>query len=516
MKSRILWRWTVQSVLLVACVAVASHQVRGQGGLRESLERLDIDQDGKLDSDEITPLARPFIERIARARRLSLDRPVRIDSLQEAARVYFAIQNGISDDRVRYEGEKSIKTFELEDDDPVIPEFGLPFVKYATIKDDLDEAEDTLRRNDRNRDGFIDRDEAARSRWTHRNPFEMDLNKDDRLSRLELAQRYARRRLLSDSVNELMQKSRRTGNDISPSESDNDRDDRYGWWRRSGSRAYLASSVIDRFDLNRNGRLESNEAKDMGFPTSQIDVNRDNEVTREELEAFLADKQTDSGDESEGVPGWFYELDSDQDAQVAMSEFTDEWTPDKLQEFAALDRNDDGLLTRTEVAQSKAMMGGSYRNSSAEMLPPRKTIISEIEVTDDFVIGDLNVQLSITHSNVEHLDAHLTGPGGERIELFTEIGGRGNNFEETVFDDEAERPIIKAQPPYQGNFQPEGRSRGQPGLSSFNGQNATGVWQLVIRGTRSDRFGVLHDWSLVFRPRETLLDKPAVAAADSE
>ena len=86
-------------VLLLAVLCVGN-AVYGQAGLRESLERLDTNEDGEIEPDEITPLARPFLEKIAESRRMSLDRPNRIDKLQEASRIYHAIQNGVADDRV--------------------------------------------------------------------------------------------------------------------------------------------------------------------------------------------------------------------------------------------------------------------------------------------------------------------------------------------------------------------------------------------------------------------------------
>ena len=127
------------------------------------------------------------------------------------------------------------------------------------------------------------------------------------------------------------------------------------------------------------------------------------------------------------------------------------------------------------------------------------------------MIGDLDLQLSITHSNIGYLDATLTGPDGQRIELFSEIGGSGNNFEETRFDDQAEYPINKARPPFQGTFLPMAQIKRQPSLSHYVGKNAKGIWQLVIRGTRSDRFGMLHNWRLIIKPREDILQGPSAA-----
>jgi subtilisin-like proprotein convertase family protein/Ca2+-binding EF-hand superfamily protein len=373
-----------------------------------------------------------------------------------------------------------------------------------------------LGRYDRNDDGFIDRNEAARARWTHRNPFAADLNKDDRLSRLELTQRYARRRQLSNDSDELRQKAWRTGSGIRTSGRDEDeRREESQWGRRGGSRYWLTASVLGRFDRNRNGRLEGDEAQGLGIPVSRIDADLDGELSREELYSFLSALQDEAGEQLKGLPSWFYELDADRDGQVAMSEFATEWTAEKLEEFAALDTNDDGFLAVSEVVQSKAMMGGSYSNDTAQVLPPKNTVISEIEVSDDFVIADLNVQLSITHTNVSSLDAYLTGPDGQRIELFTEVGGSGDHFEETIFDDQARAPITKSKSPFKGSYLPEALLKRQPSLSHFNGKNIKGVWQLVIRGTRNERFGMLHSWTLIAKPQDNMLDN-APAADDAE
>lgn len=445
---------------------------------------------------------------------MSLDRPIEIDKLREAARIYYSINNGANGRDVDPEGESTVRPFGPDSEQPMVPEFGLAEIKYPYWQEDLEEANQTLRRYDRNDDGKIDRREAERAKWTHRDPFDDDLDKDDQLSRMELVQRYARRRLLSDASDELVRKARRTGTGVRPSTHNEERRDESEWSRKGGNSHWLTASVLSRFDANKNGRLEVQEAQSLGIPAGQIDVNRDGELSRNELHALLDEMQRAVGDSSNALPGWFYELDQNRDGQVAMSEFSSDWTADKVTEFDLLDSNGDGLLTAPEVAGSKAMVGGSYRNTNAEVLPPSKTIISEINIDDDFLIGDLDVQLSITHSNVGFLDAYLTGPDGQRIELFTEVGGGGDHFDQTVFDDQAREPIIKARPPFEGRYLPEGLLKRQPGLSHFNGKNAKGVWQLVVRGTRSERFGMLHSWGLITRPREAMTGTSAVARQD--
>ncbi len=509
-------RLTVRSVVAATLLVITmAGSGLGQSGLRESLERLDVDDNGSIDPDEITPLARPYLERIAPSRRLSLNKSNRIEAFQEAARIYYAVNNGVSGADVEPSMNNTIQPFRPDDTQPLVPEFGLSQVKYPYTQEDLDDADRALRRSDRNDDGQIDRREAERSQWTHRDPFEMDLDQNGKLSRLELAQRYARRRLLSAASDELVRKARRVGSGIRPVTSEErPREDRSRWWREGGSRYYLTASVLGRFDRNKNGRLDASEVTELGIPAGLIDVDRDGQLSRDELQAFLVEKQDEAGDSAEGLPGWFYELDLNRDGQVEMAEFAQDWSVATLSEFRRLDRNEDGLLTGGEVATSRAVMGGSFNNTSAEILPPHKTIISEIEIEDDFIIGDLNLELSITHSHVEYLDGYLTGPDGQRIELFTGIGGSGDHFSETRFDDQSRYPITKARPPYSGTFLPEGVVKKQPGLGHFNGQSAAGVWQLVIRATRSDRFGMLHGWSLMFRPEEEMVGSAAAPQSD--
>ncbi len=49
-----------------------------------------------------------------------------------------------------------------------------------------------------------------------------------------------------------------------------------------------------------------------------------------------------------GLPDWFLEKDVDGDGQITMAEFTTNWTPDKVAEFARYDLNHDGIITAAE------------------------------------------------------------------------------------------------------------------------------------------------------------------------
>lgn len=102
-----------------------------------------------------------------------------------------------------------------------------------------------------------------------------------------------------------------------------------------------------------------------------------------------------------------------------------------------------------------------------------------IEIPDHFTIADLDISITVTHTKVFDLKIFLQSPAGTRLCLnmynFDEYFD-GENYTQTVFDDEAEIPIEQAQPPFTGQFRPESGTL----LSSFDGQDAFGAWRLQI------------------------------------
>ena len=65
------------------------------------------------------------------------------------------------------------------------------------------------------------------------------------------------------------------------------------------------------------------------------------------------------------------------------------------------------------------------------------TVTSTLTIPDSLTIDDVNVELDITHSSDQDLDVFLIAPDGTRVELFTDVGGNGNDFSGTKLDDEA-------------------------------------------------------------------------------
>ncbi len=97
-----------------------------------------------------------------------------------------------------------------------------------------------------------------------------------------------------------------------------------------------------------------------------------------------------------------------------------------------------------------------------------------ITVPDTGSATDVNMNLDIEHTHVSDLDLFLIGPDSTRVELFSGVGGSGNNFAGTILDDEALTPITAGSAPFSGSFQPE------EALSTFNGRAISGTWTLEV------------------------------------
>ena len=98
-----------------------------------------------------------------------------------------------------------------------------------------------------------------------------------------------------------------------------------------------------------------------------------------------------------------------------------------------------------------------YSNdNNALTIPDQSTVTSMITVPDPIMIGDIDVELDISHDRVQDLDVFLVAPDGTRVELFTDVGGNGSDFSFTAIDDEATSPIEAGSSPFSGTYRPEG------------------------------------------------------------
>ncbi|WP_303773344.1 S8 family serine peptidase [Anaerolinea thermophila] len=97
-----------------------------------------------------------------------------------------------------------------------------------------------------------------------------------------------------------------------------------------------------------------------------------------------------------------------------------------------------------------------------------------LEVTDEFQIFDVDVLVNIEHTYTGDLTISLIAPDTREILLANQRGAYGDNFINTIFDDEARIPISQGRPPFTGSFQPESP------LRVLDGMPAQGIWRLKV------------------------------------
>ncbi len=110
------------------------------------------------------------------------------------------------------------------------------------------------------------------------------------------------------------------------------------------------------------------------------------------------------------------------------------------------------------------------------------TITSTIKVIDSYCVGDVNVDMDITHTFIGDLTVDLTSPSGVTVRLHDRTGSSDNDIV-TTYDE-------------QGGTVPDG-----PGsLADFSYAGVTGLWTLTVEDHASSDTGSLNDWALRIVP----------------
>lgn len=149
-------------------------------------------------------------------------------------------------------------------------------------------------------------------------------------------------------------------------------------------------------------------------------------------------------------------------------------------------------------------------NSTApsQAVPNPGTITSAITVADTGTVTDVNVTIgSLAHTSDRDLDIFLIAPNGTRIELSTDNGNTGDNYTNTVFDDEAGSAIAGGSAAFTGSFTPEGS------LASADGISSNGTWTLEVTDDNGDgNSGTLNSWSITISRTTPVCNACAVSA----
>jgi Ca2+-binding EF-hand superfamily protein len=249
---------------------------------------------------------------------------------------------------------------------------------------------EVLPRFDTDKDGFISAKESEESDWEP--PFESsDIDKDGRLSRFELYERYAKKFSAKGAAVNTSSSGSSGGGTGSGGSGGDDQNKASGF-----AKGYIAQR-----DKNKSGALEKEEWGDIKAEHRSADTNNDGVITQEELTAKFAAFGGSSGGGSasaggggwggrgrggwggrdggggrgdrgttnsenrksyrvpsateklpKGLPGWFARNDTDADGQIMMAEYMTEFTDSKAAEFARYDLDGDGIITPDECLEA--------------------------------------------------------------------------------------------------------------------------------------------------------------------
>lgn len=150
-----------------------------------------------------------------------------------------------------------------------------------------------------------------------------------------------------------------------------------------------------------------------------------------------------------------------------------------------LDANENGELDSTSLLATAT--------DTPVVVPDTRQGSSVIEVTGiTGIILDVNVTIDIVHTYDGDLRITLISPNGDQLRLATNVGGGGDNFLQTVLDDEAAADIGEGSAPFTGSFRPE------DSLSVLNGLSPNGVWTLKVEDTAGADEGAITGFQLSF------------------
>lgn len=132
-----------------------------------------------------------------------------------------------------------------------------------------------------------------------------------------------------------------------------------------------------------------------------------------------------------------------------------------------------------------------YSDNVIEVVPNSEASVP-LTISGGFTIGDMNVNLGITHTWIGDLIISLVGPasiGSPVIKLFENPCGNNRNIN-CILDDNGDAPLCSGIPAISGNIAP------LDALSSLNSLPADGVWTLRVVDPFNEDGGTIDNFSI--------------------
>lgn len=117
-------------------------------------------------------------------------------------------------------------------------------------------------------------------------------------------------------------------------------------------------------------------------------------------------------------------------------------------------------------------------------------------VTDQGNLLDLDVLIDISHPRDYELKLMLIGPTGSIVMLSDRNGGEGDNFIQTIFDEQAQLSIKDGTAPFTGRYRPDGS------FANLLEKPIAGIWKLRIVDSGYVNTSTLNQWCLHFLYRD--------------
>lgn len=374
------------------------------------LKRLDVDQSGTLEKDELeNGRTQKFLSQIG----VDPAKPIEIESAvkqlnaaaaQKKAQEREQFESAVGPKLTAFGVDRTtagVSAFgENEKPKPEITSFDerVTGLKRADFDDKtMDEARKIIEGYDRDRSGFLEGDEINRIRWRPPQPSQNDLNSDGRISLLEMAKRLqdrndsnndqAKQRPSSSSSNQAKSPSAgaasssrfaKSGNSKSP--NDESRKARLTGTTDSNSFVKYVDGMFAKYDVNKDQKLSGDELKKMRRPL-RGDADEDGFISKAEAidsiqggsksssrtgKNRFAGRQrpTPSGDSGAASSssrvtagdssslGSLGDLDVNADGQIQMAEFSSFWDEATLQRFRTADGDGNGIISPQEWAEN--------------------------------------------------------------------------------------------------------------------------------------------------------------------
>ncbi|MEZ6095364.1 MAG: hypothetical protein R3C03_14230 [Pirellulaceae bacterium] len=354
--------------------------------MSEYVKNLDRNQNGILDPDEMSERTKGFISRMG----IDTSGQVKVaDVLSKSEEFRNSRSQGSNDSKPAQSAptfERKVPGFGVEasSENSPLPNFSASTsagtgnaVTMSQFSDDVMESVDrAMRRYDKNGNGLLEPDEIKAGRWGQPSPEQSDTDHDGNLSRVELATRYSQRaRAIENTTSEAP--SRDTGRDSRRTSSQpiaSRTSSRSGDFATAPNRyAKFADGLVEKYDKDGDGKLDKKEFQEIRRPPANADRDNDGFVTAGELAdayesgAGESDSSKSSGNANSSSTNErssrgdsrrrtgttsssfsFHDVDANGDGQVQMHEFAQDWTDEILDDFRALDKNGDGVITLSE------------------------------------------------------------------------------------------------------------------------------------------------------------------------